>query len=44
MLVLQEAPVAALAALKEACLLAELPLSLVQLPVATATEAVMLLA
>ena len=44
MLVLREAPVAALAALKEACLLVELPLSLAQLLVATATEAVMLLA
>jgi hypothetical protein len=43
-LVLQEVPVAALAHLKEDCLLAELPLSQAQLPVATVTEAVMLLA
>ena len=41
-LVLQEAQEAALAHLKEACLLAELPLSPAQLLVATVTEAVML--
>jgi hypothetical protein len=43
-LVLREVPEAALAPLKEDCRLVELPLSPAQLPAATATEAVMLLA